>query len=86
MNINTGGPAFPTYAGADWDKDPRDPNKDDPRNKILGGGMTLRDWFAGLAMQGLIAKRGTSYWKDTPAIAYTMADALLAERQKGGDA
>ena len=49
-------------------------------------GMSLRDWFAGLAMQGLIANRGTSYWKDTPALAYTMADALLAERQKGGDA
>ncbi len=49
-------------------------------------GMTLRDWFAGMAMQGLIANRGSSYWKDTPANAYAMADALLAERQKGGDA
>jgi hypothetical protein len=48
--------------------------------------MTLRDHFAGLAMQGLIASpRGTPDGKDATdqyyaKCAYIMADAMLKER------
>ena len=38
--LSDGGPAFPVHGGYGADID-------DPRNRILGGGMTLRDWFAG---------------------------------------
>lgn len=43
-------------------------------------GMTIRDHFAGLAMQGLIA-RGREIGVE--AKAYEIADAMLAERKKG---
>jgi len=46
-------------------------------------GMDLRDWFAGLALQGIISNEG-----DTPEfihlnakIAYEMADAMLQARK-----
>jgi hypothetical protein len=43
--------------------------------------ITLRDHFAGLAMQGVVVSRPT--WEDTRRIAltsYEQADAMLAER------
>ena len=49
----------------------------------LREGISLRDHFAGLAMQGLVVSRPT--WEDTRRIAltsYEMADAMLAEREK----
>jgi hypothetical protein len=49
-------------------------------------GITLRDHFAGLAMQGLVVSRPT--WEDTRRIAltsYEQADAMLAERGKRDD-
>ena len=52
----------------------------------LREGISLRDHFAGLAMQGVVVSRPT--WEDTRRIAltsYEMADAMLAEREKGND-
>lgn len=56
-------------------------------------GMTLRDWMAGMALQGLLAKqdlcppaveRGEDRIGDRYAhMAYGFADAMLAERKKG---
>ena len=51
--------------------------------------MTLRDHFAGLAMQGLLAT-GSDYeddihgsgWNWVAAASYKMADAMLKERAK----
>jgi len=51
--------------------------------------MTLRDHFAGLAMQGLLAT-GVDYeddnhgsgWNWVAAASYKMADAMLKERSK----
>lgn len=41
-------------------------------------GMSLRDWFAGLALQGLLAEAGTYANFDEPAKdAYEAADAML---------
>ena len=70
----TGGPAFPTHGANDGD---------DPRNQILGGGMTLRDWFAGMALIGINAHYGVPTIKENHyKEAYQQADAMLAERIK----
>lgn len=47
-------------------------------------GMSLRDWFAGQALAGLLAGqyRDSSQWNlnDLPREAYSIADAMLAAR------
>jgi len=43
-------------------------------------GMTLRDHFAGLAMQALIENDGL--FSEIPTQAYQLADAMLKERSK----
>lgn len=49
--------------------------------------FTLRDWFAGQAMQGLLAScrdyKGFTT-KRAAENAYAVADGMLAEREKGG--
>lgn len=47
------------------------------------GGMTLRDWFAGQALKGLLSG-GTNVYEDTvcAALAYHHADAMLKERSR----
>lgn len=75
---NDGGPAFPhlrKYVG---------PNTYEP---IAEGGMSLRDWFAGLILQGsLNGIRDRSYNEASCAfharMSYEMADAMLAERNR----
>lgn len=53
------------------------------------GGMTLRQYYAGLAMQGMLSFPGTlnSNQTKTPAntanLAVSFADALIAELKKG---
>jgi hypothetical protein len=71
-----GGPAFPVHGGY---------SGDDPRNQILGGGMSLRDWFAGQALAGLCAHYGTPDGAEVGAIpsrAYVLADVMLSARQQ----
>ena len=65
---DTGGPAFPHYGGAGW----------------IGPGMTLRDYFAAKAMQGMFAGRHGSALtpSEWATQAFKMADAMLAERNK----
>ena len=68
MSANTGGPAFPT--------------KQYNRNIMAFeevGGMTLRDYFAAKAMQGLTQKY--SHEGDISRNAYKIADAMLKARQ-----
>ncbi len=72
---DTGGPAFPTknYAAIQ------------PLAEGYSEGMTLRDWFAGMAMQGMVAKDTEPSPEQVPIIvksAYIMADAMLKERSK----
>jgi hypothetical protein len=80
--LKDGGQAFPgmTFTGATFP------------------GMTLRDWFAGQALAGLLANPTEREWEaaaseqgDPDALvqvcalmAYKQADAMLAERKKGG--
>ena len=79
----TGGPAFP-YT---WVRDGK------PATEVSG--MTLRDHFAGLAMQGIVAGAVTANFKgesnededeyENDAVAesaYMMADAMLKARGK----
>jgi hypothetical protein len=72
MSTNTGGPAFPV-PGLHENSD--------------YDGMTLRDYFAAKAMQGLITSRHTDYengWYDEDMVAknaYEMAGAMLKARQ-----
>ena len=77
--INDGGPAFP---GQWYDFQPC---TGDQVVREQWSGMTLRDWFAGLAMQGFLAAQIHGF-NDRPAsgpfasMAYEMADAMLKVR------
>jgi hypothetical protein len=56
--------------------------------QLLHEGLSLRDWFAGRAIEVMVRMSGDGDggW-DPAAVAvgcYLIADALLAERQKGG--
>lgn len=64
--VDDGGPAFPVG------------------NDIIqgGAGMTLRDWFAGQALAGILVNDGKSSPLAYAAWAYDLADAMLIERAK----
>lgn len=66
---NDGGPAFPG------------PCQHETRSDIHEG-MSLRDWFAGQALTGLLAK--DQLWSAVAGReAYEMADAMLKAREAG---
>ena len=68
--INDGGPAFPAVLGPVTEP---------------GSGMSLRDWFAGQVIQGVLRPASTAFrldWHELAGWAYGLADALLAERAK----
>lgn len=70
-----GGPA---YQVTQW-------NNDTESYQIMGG-MSMRDHFAGLAMQALLSPNhpwGGYPEKVIPRMAYEMADAMLAEKECG---
>jgi hypothetical protein len=74
MSNNTGGPAFPS-----------------PGVVLHSGnqqgayeGMTLRDYFAAKAMQGILASGNlpkSVQYDELASVAYKMADAMLKARQ-----
>ena len=58
-------------------------------NPEQGGhpGLSLRDWFAGQALAGIIEADGAQFFRDSEAharLAYAHADAMIAARK--GDA
>jgi hypothetical protein len=72
-NTNTGGPAFPDGSTNEW-------------GNAYNSGMTLRDYFAAKAMQGLMGRA----WGELPpeelfktwaTSAYAVADAMLKARE-----
>lgn len=71
MSTNTGGPAFPVVGHF--------------YNGKLGGqldhGMTLRDWFAGMAMQGMLAAAENHNTDELAVYAFDVADAMLKARE-----
>jgi hypothetical protein len=77
-----GGPAFPgfqeTYGYGDDKKRFADGEvffeRYDP-------GMSLHDWFAGMAMQAFVSRTDGS-WIEAPRYAHDVADAMLAEKRR----
>ena len=73
---NDGGPAFPCDSYG---------IKNGRETTIPTNGMSLRDWFAGQALNGLMVSCPHSNvvgW--APKDAYTIADAMLVARLQGG--
>jgi len=73
MNKETGGQAF--SGASDGCKD------GSPIYTQQSGGMTLRDYFAAKAVQGLLASTTDATQKDFAVYAYVMADAMLEARK-----
>lgn len=68
MNKDTSGPAFPCqYEGSTRSDAP---------------GMSLRDYFAAKAMQGLLAAESSGTWDKFAEWSYQAADAMLEARSK----
>ena len=90
MRTNDGGPAFPRHYGTS--------SCADREEQLWNGGMSLRDYFAAKAMQGLIHDiLIDQHWEDVMKkeglnagqfqsflahIAYGTADAMLKAREK----
>ena len=85
---NNGGPAFPhtvKYKDISHIKPGEIGIAQDV--EITSAGMTLRDYFAAKAMQGLLASghyEGKVELMPLAFSAYAVASAMLAEREKGG--
>ena len=79
--MNTGGPAFPS----DWKE--FHPLTGEQVVSEQFPGMTLRDWFAGRALEGDLANPAEGPWTAEQARTlayrcYKFADAMLTERNK----
>ncbi len=70
MSIKDGGPAYPVPNSA---------------NQNGQEGMSLRDHFAGLAMQGLLANEDARLmaFDECSRVAYEHADAMIRAREAG---
>jgi len=95
--MNDGGPAFPHVAELSGDFG----SGGIVTRQLTGNGMSMRDYFAGQALAGMLARElpanscelvGDPLDFDKPSHlraiaddAYAVADAMLAERAKGGD-
>ena len=69
--MKDGGPAFPNIT---------------PDMPVDGGpGMSLRDWFAGMAMQGMLSNSlmRISSNPEAALTAYSIADAMIVQRERG---
>lgn len=78
MSKDTGGPAFPTTH-----EEPAPYNGHNNGIKcVIDQGMTLRDYFAAKAMQGLLSGDVLGEDADIAGAAYEVADAMLAERNR----
>ena len=73
MEINNGGPAFPTENA-----------RQTGPNSYHYAGMTLRDYFAAAALMGMTANPCDVNQRrdDIAELAYKAADAMLKERNK----
>jgi hypothetical protein len=79
--MNDGGPAFPMPSGWNGLTHHEEHHGNDEQE-----GMSLRDWFAGMALQGyLAAPDDGAIARGNPAVvaewAYGAADAMIAERK-----
>jgi len=65
--LNDGGPAFPSTIIDD---------------SLHVGGMSLRDYFAAKAIQGMMANNWNTNYDDWAKHAYRLADAMIKARVK----
>lgn len=86
MNQNNGGPAFPTFEMVEQYSDAKQQYVTRPHAL---SGMSLRDYFAAQGLTALLWKGHWShgegefpYATDLALMAYVIADAMLAEREK----
>ena len=83
--IKDGGPAFP--GGERWRTLDLAGNQTTHARAPYQCGLSLRDYFAAKAMQGILAgpasREGVPMkeWMDVPGHAYRLADAMLAARE-----
>ncbi len=56
----------------------------DGKRRPVSVGITLRDKFADTALRGLVGSQQSIHWgpKEYSACAYSIADAMIAERAK----
>lgn len=91
MAKNNGGPAFPEVFSEE-----RGEHGERGYEVCSTGGMSLRDWFAGQALAGMIAnpdfgqptdeaRRLGKFASKAATLCYELADAMLAERAKPSD-
>lgn len=78
--MNNGGPAFPRILGANTGTD--------TVKFVEGSGMSLRDWFAGMAISGFTSAQDRGgIWqsvgceKEIAHHCFRIADAMLKERE-----
>jgi hypothetical protein len=81
MTKNDGGPAFPV---------PNEQRYEDPVHGVIRPsdiygeghtGMSLRDWFAGMALRVRYGDGTAMTPEDAAVMAYQLADAMLAARE-----
>ena len=75
MSHPDGGPAFPRMAFRGFGDIP---------SHLGTPGMTLRDWFAGMALQGIVADSASSgEWSEDriATYAYQLANAMLKQQE-----
>ena len=72
--MKDGGPAFPeSYKG------------NDAPHEGVGGGMSLLDWYAGMAMAAILGEWADAEPDVCAGRAYFYAEAMLAERETRGE-
>lgn len=77
-----GGPAFPRPAFTPGLSGQHDKPAEAGFANTESQGMSLRDWFAGQALQGMLSYPQTPVSAATMAVAsYVLADAMLAARK-----
>lgn len=81
--VDDGGPAFPTFDVVAGERDGHGDIID--AYTTSNGGMSLRDYFAGQALAGMLANPslGSAYGRTPtyPKEAYAFADAMMAARK-----
>ncbi|MBR8322702.1 MULTISPECIES: hypothetical protein [Burkholderia cepacia complex] len=70
INMDSGGPAFPVPVTT----------LDNQKHSSSLQGMSLRDYFAAAALQGMIASGSSAHYAGLGEMAYAAADNLLAAR------
>lgn len=92
MKANNGGPAFPSqHTIEDGAFNPHTGTVAKGNQVYIELGASLRDYFAAKALQGYLASfdsfsEPVEFASKIAEDCYRMADAMLAERAKGGEA